>query len=189
MRCADGSHSTAFCQEQKVSFLSTDTECHCAWILVRNLPFLFFPAGFRSPWHGDIGQHHCNSHADNGLHLSALWQEVALLHPRMSIRFPAADSRQRDEIQDKNESLGNQAAWQAAQTDMGTADGMYLGRSMERMDWLWAFLGIHLPFCLMDCHCDSPSVHRIILCDYTPLLPFRMSNGDIDKTQILTYFY
>lgn len=99
-----------FCQEQKVSFLSTDTECHCAGILVRNLPFLFFPTGFRSPWHGDIGQHHCDSHADNGLHLSALWQEVALLHPRMSIRLPAADSRQRDEIQDKNESLGNQAA-------------------------------------------------------------------------------
>lgn len=99
-----------FCQEQKVSFLSTDTECHCAWILVRNLPFLFFPAGFRSPWHGDIGQHHCDSHADNGLHLSAFWQEVALLYPRMSIRFPAADSRQRDEIQDKNESLDNQAA-------------------------------------------------------------------------------
>lgn len=181
MRCADGSHPTAFCQEQKVSFLSTDTECHCAWILVRNLPFLFFPAGFRSPWHGDIGQHHCDSHADNGLHLSALWQEVALLYPRLSIRLAAADSRQRDEIQDKNESLGNQAVWQATQVDMGIADDMYMGRSMERMDGLRTFLGIHLPFCLMDCHCDSPSVHRIILVITRPYCRFVCPMGTLIK--------
>lgn len=34
----------------------------------------------------------------------------------------------------------------------------------------------------MDCHCDSPSVHRIILCDHTPLLPVCVPYGDIDKT-------
>lgn len=55
------------------------------------------------------------------------------------------------------------------------------------MDGLRTFLGIHLPFCLMDYHCDSPSVHRIILCDHTPLLPVCVPYGDIDKTQSNVY--
>ena len=56
--CPDGSNPATFCQEQKISFLSTDTECHCARLLVWYLSFLYLPTGLCSPWHGNLGQHH-----------------------------------------------------------------------------------------------------------------------------------
>lgn len=101
--CPDGSHSAIVYQEQKIPFLSTDTECHCARLLVWYLPFLYLPAGLCSPWHGNIGQHHSDSHAGNSLYLSAFWKEVALLYPCMSVWLPATDSWQMREIQVKNE--------------------------------------------------------------------------------------
>ena len=67
------------------------------------LPFLYLPAGLCSPWHGNIGQHHSDSHAGNSLYLSAFWKEVALLYPCMSVWLPATDSWQMREIQVKNE--------------------------------------------------------------------------------------
>lgn len=72
--------------------------------LVWYLPFLYLPAGLCSPWHGNFGQHHSDSHAGNSLYLSAFWKEVALLYPCMSVWLPATDSWQMREIQVKNET-------------------------------------------------------------------------------------
>lgn len=132
----DGCHIATICQKPHVSAYPASAEHHRTRFLVRHGIVLFIHNGLPRPRRGYRGICHSRGNAHYRFCLSALRQEIVLLHLCLSIRRIAAGGGQVREIQTASPPQDAALFGYISTSALGGTDVLYMERRVEPLDGL-----------------------------------------------------